>query len=128
MFQRFQNKQFLISLKKFIRALPNILLFYLAYRLLIFLGMPDNNKNEKTPYERSLEARNEYENQNKQTSGMELNISLEEFSKKSELSISTIRKVENDGRLLSLTTMQKYVNLGLEKKFKIYQFHLEWLH
>ena len=49
----------------------------------------------------------------------ELNISLEEFSKKSELSISTIKKVENDGRLLSLTTMQKYVNLGLEKKFKI---------
>ena len=37
----------------------------------------NKNKNEKTPYERSLEARNEYENQNKQTSGMELNISLE---------------------------------------------------
>ena len=48
-----------------------------------------------------------------------LNYSLEEFSKKSEIPISTIKKIENDGRLLGLKTMQKYVNLGLGRKVKI---------
>lgn len=48
-----------------------------------------------------------------------LNYSLEEFSKKSEIPISTIKKIENYGRLLGLKTMQKYVNLGLGRKVKI---------